>query len=72
MTDTTYRLLSSPMVYSPGILAWAMNAYHFPEDRPQILKIMTETYQGVPAAKMDALLMGYIPYTVEDEAVVFS
>jgi hypothetical protein len=72
MTDTTYRLLSTPMIYTPGILAWAINGYHFPEDRPQILKIMTETYSVVPEDKMDALLMGYIPYTVEDEAVVFS
>lgn len=72
MHDVTYRLQSSPMVYSPGILAWAMNAYHFPKDRPQILKVMTETYAGVPEDKMDALLMGHIPYTVEDEAVVFS
>jgi hypothetical protein len=69
---TQYRLLSAPMVYTPGLLVWAMNAYHFPDDRPQILKVMTETFPAIPEDKMDALLMGYIPYTVEDEAVVFS
>lgn len=69
---TQYRLLSAPMIYTPGILAWAMNGYHFPDDRPQILKVMTETFPVVPEDKMDALLMGYIPYVVEDEAVVFS
>lgn len=59
------------MVHTPGLLAWAMNAYHFPHDRPQMLKIMTATFPDVPEDKMDALLMGHIPYTVEDEAVVF-
>lgn len=72
MCDVTYRLQSSPMVYTPGILAWAMNGYYFPEDRPMILKIMTETYAGVPEDRMDALLKGDIPYTIEDETVVFS
>lgn len=59
------------MVHTPGVLAWAMNGYHFPKDRPQMLKIMAATFPDVPEDKMDALLMGYIPYTVEDEAVVF-
>jgi hypothetical protein len=72
MNDTTYRLLSTPMVHTPGILAWAMNGYQFAEDRPQILKIMTETYSGIPEDKMNDLLLGNIPFKIEDEAVVFA
>lgn len=72
MSDTTYRLLSAPMIHTPGLLAWAMNAYHFPEDRGRILHIMTETFPTVPNDKMNDLLLGNIPYQIEGDVVVFS
>lgn len=68
---TQYRLHSAPLVHTPGLLAWAMNAYHFPEDRPQMLKIMTETFDKVPTKTMDDLLAGKIPYQVEGDTIIF-
>ena len=45
---TTYRLASSTLVHTPGLVAWATNGCHFEDDRPQIMKVMTATYPGVP------------------------
>ena len=59
------------MVYTPGIIAWAINGYHFPEHRPKILEIMTGTFPDVDQDKMDALLKGDITYTIEGETVLF-
>ena len=69
---TTFHVPATPEIYTPGILAWAINGYHFPEDRPWILKIMTETFNTVPEQKMNDLLLGNTTYQIEDEAVVFS
>lgn len=68
---TQYRLLSNPMVHTPGLLAWAMNGYHFPEDRPHMLRIMTETFKDIPSEVMDNLLAGEIPFQVEGETIIF-
>jgi hypothetical protein len=65
----TYRLLSTPMVHTPGILAWAINAYRFPKDRKAIRKVM-ESYPGLPDEIIDGLLSKSIPYTVEGETVI--
>lgn len=66
-----YRLLSSPMIHTPGIVAWAINAYNFEADRPNMLKVITEAY-SLPLAAAEALLSGEVPHTVEGDAVVFT
>jgi hypothetical protein len=68
-TMNTYRLLSTPMVHTPGIVAWAINAYRFPKDRKVIRKVM-ESYPGLPAEIIDGLLSKVIPYKVEGETVI--
>ena len=67
-----YRLGSSPMVHTPGIIAWAINGYHFEADRPQLLKVLTEGFPTVPKEAFESLLRGKTPYTVEDETVIFT
>lgn len=68
---TQYRLLSTPMVHTPGLLAWAMNGYQFEEDQPTLLHIMTSTFEGIPSGVMHTLLAGKIPFQVEDENIIF-
>ncbi len=67
----TYRLVSSPAVHTPGIVAWAINGYHFEDDRPQLRKVIVETY-SLPESAADQLLSKSVPYTVEGETVVFT
>lgn len=69
---TTYRLASSPLVHTPGLVAWATNGCHFEDDRPQIMKVMTATYPGVPEAAMEQLLIKRVPFTIEGETLVFT
>ena len=68
---TTYRLHSSPAVYSPGIIAWATNACQFEEDRPEIFQIISKTWPGIPADAIEALLIKRVPFTLEGETLVF-
>ena len=68
----TYRLGSSPMIHTPGILAWAQNGYQFEEDRPQLLRIMTSAFPSVPPEALDLLLKCEVSHTVVDEVVEFS
>lgn len=68
----TYRLKSSEMVHTPGIIAWAINGYAFADDRPKLLDVMCRTFPTIPATAIERLLSEAVPYTVEDEAVVFS
>jgi len=65
----TYRLLSSELVHTLGIVKWAINAYRFPRDRKVIRKVMA-SYYGLPTHIIDGLLSGEIPYTIEGDAVV--
>jgi len=67
----TYRLGSSPMIHSPGVIAWAINGAKFKRDRANMVKIITKGW-GVPPDVAEALLLGKVPYTIEDEVVVFS
>lgn len=69
---STYRLGSSAMIHTPGILAWAINGYHFDADRPQLLKVLSEGFPTVPQDAFDSLLRGATPYRVEDETVIFT
>ncbi len=68
---TTYRLASSGLIHTPGIVRWAMNGYRFPRDRNVMLKIIREGY-GIPTPAAKALLSGAAPFTVEGETVIFT
>lgn len=70
-TTTTYRLGSSPAVHTPGIIAWAVNGYHFPQDRPTILRVVTGAFPTVPEDAIRQLLAKEVPYSIDDETVVF-
>lgn len=69
---TTYRLGSSGLVHTPGIIAWAINGYAFPRDRKTMMKVIGETFPSVPAPAIEKLLSKAVPYAVEDETVVFT
>lgn len=68
---TTYRLGSSPAVHTPGIIAWAINGYHFEDDRPQLRKVIVDTY-SLPETAADQLLSKSVPYSIEGETVIFT
>ena len=69
---TTYRLASSGMVHTPGIIAWAINGYAFETDRQQLLETICATYPALPTDAVHKLLIKAVPFTVEAETVVFS
>jgi len=64
-----YRLNSTEMVYTPGIIRFAQSM--FLTDAPAAVRILREGY-GLPNAIAEALASGYLSYEVEGEAVVFS
>jgi hypothetical protein len=66
-----YRLGSNEMVSAPGMVRWAINGAHFEKDRPAMIDVISETW-GVPPEAAMALVMQQVPYTIEDETVVFS
>lgn len=66
-----YRLGSAEMVSAPGMVRWAINGAKFEKDRPAMIDIITATW-GVPKDAAKALLLERVPFTVENEAVVFS
>lgn len=68
----TYRLGSSPAVHTPGLIAWAINCYAFEADRERMCRIITDTFATVPAEAVAQLLSKAVPYTVEDETVIFA
>jgi len=74
----TYALGSNEMVNTPGLLRWAMNGYHFASDRPSLLNVFTsgwsqeENPNNPPKEMFDRLLKGEIPFTVENNAVIFT
>lgn len=61
-----YNLTSTPLVFTPGLVAWGVNGYHFKRDRKAIRKVFTEGY-NLPDADAEALLSGKVPYVVNDE-----
>jgi len=67
----TYKLGSSPMIYSPGIIAWAINGAKFKKDVPAMVRVVSDGW-GVPYSDAEALLIGKVPYKIEDDVVVFS
>lgn len=68
----TYCLKSSPAVYSPGIIAWAINGYGFNEDRPMLLNIVSTGYPDVPKEHLHKLLSKEVGHTVDYPAETIS
>ena len=66
-----YRLGSSEMVSAPGMVKWAINGAKFKEDRTQMVNVIAATW-GVPKDAATALVTQQVPFTIEDEAVVFT
>lgn len=65
-----FRLGSSDVVAAPGFIAWAINGYHFEDDRPPLLRMISQAW-GLPEEAAHALLAKDVPYHVEEETVVF-
>lgn len=66
-----YRLGSAEMISAPGMVRWAINGAKFEKDRAAMVNVIAATW-GVPKDAATALLLQQVPYTVEDEAVVFA
>lgn len=64
---TKYRLQSTPMIHTPGLVAWARNGWVFEEDRPKFRQFFREGY-GLPDKAVTVLIEG--PYTIEGETVI--
>lgn len=69
---TTYRLGSSALLHTPGIIAWAINGYAFEEDRPQLLNVVATMFADVPPDHLDQLLRKQVPFTIDSDTVVFT
>ena len=68
----TYRLASSELVNTPGLLRWAMCGYRT-GDRRLMLRVITEGYPGVTRQAAIRLLSGEVEHVVtEDGAVEFT
>ena len=65
-----YRLGSSPLVHAPGIIAWAMNGYAFEDDRPQLERVVSETWK-IPPQAAKALLSKEVSHQIEGDVVLF-
>jgi hypothetical protein len=65
-----YRLGSTDMVSAPGMVRWAINGAAFKKDRAAMVNIIAKTW-GVPTDAAVALLTQQVPYTIENETVVF-
>lgn len=65
----TFRLGSSPLVSAPGIIAWAINGAHFEDDAPKMISIVENTW-GLDHEVAKALVMGTVPYEIENETVI--
>lgn len=65
-----YRLGSSPLVFAPGIIAWAINGYAFKRDRKSIENVVSSCW-SLPLDAARALLSKAVPHTIDGETVVF-
>lgn len=64
-----YRLNSTEMVYTPGIIRFAQSM--FPTDAPAAVRILRDGY-GLPNHIAEALASGYLSYEIDGETVVFN
>ena len=67
----TYNLTSTPLINTPGLVAWGVSGYHFKSDRKAIRRVFVDGY-SLPEAAADALLSGKVPYSVNDENATVS
>jgi len=67
----TYRLGSSPMIYAPGIVAWAINGYAFKRDRANMVRVLCDGWK-IPEQAAHELLSKRAAHTIDGETVVFS
>ena len=66
-----YRLGSTEMVSAPGMVRWAINGAKFKSDQTQMIKVIIDGW-GISEAAATALVLQQVPYTIEDETIVFS
>lgn len=59
------------MVSAPGMVAWAINGAHFKKDRPAMVRVIASGW-NVPDDAALALVTKAVPYTIENETVVFT
>lgn len=67
-----YRLGSNELVHAPGVVAWAINGYHFKRDRAVLRRVIVDGWPGVPDHAAQQLLSGAAPYHVDGDTVVFT
>ena len=65
-----YRLGSNELVHAPGVVAWAINGYHFKRDRAVLRRVIVDGWPGVPDHAAQQLLSGAAPYHVDGDTVV--
>lgn len=53
----TFRLTSTDLCYTPGIVRWAQQGASHKRDRPKLLRVFTEGY-GLPRAAARKLIDG--------------
>ena len=63
-TDNRYRLTSTGMIHSPGILKWLRNMYQF--DPPRSMLLTASTFPMLPMGTAIAYLTGSIEADLED------
>lgn len=67
----TYRLLSSPNIYAPGVIAWAINGAAFEQDRPAMIRVICQGW-NVPVDAARKLITKQVAFTLEGDTVVFT
>lgn len=67
----TYRLKSTSLVHTPGIIAWAVNGAKFKKDRARIIELVSTSY-SIPRPIVTKLLDEEIKYVVDNETVIFT
>ena len=67
----TYRLGSSPAIHAPGMVAWAINGATFKQDRATMARVIAQGW-NLPEDAAHKLVTKQVPYTIENDAVVFS
>jgi hypothetical protein len=67
----TYRLGSNNAIFAPAIVRWAVNGAKFEKDRAAMARVISQGW-NVPRDAALALVTGQVPYTIENETVVFA
>ena len=67
----TYKLGSNSLVYSPGVIRWAMANYRSTSHREDMVRLVADGWT-LPQDAAVALLSGAAPFTVSDDVVEFT